>query len=69
MQSSSSTSEPKVSSLCPLEVYVVWTGTDANGNNLKSAERRFSKFRSHSVNSWVESLKETYENVKEAIDE
>lgn len=29
-----------VSDVCPLQVYAVWSGTDANGDYLKSSELR-----------------------------
>jgi hypothetical protein len=34
---------------CDLKVFVVWDGTDANGNYLKSSNRRFSVYRSFAV--------------------
>ena len=54
----------EVSEVCPLQVYAVWTGTDADGSYLKSAEVRFSQFKSYSMTSWADSLKNKYEEVK-----
>ena len=34
---------------CDLKVFVVWDGTDAKGNVLKSVNRRFSVYRAFSV--------------------
>ena len=34
---------------CDLRVYVVWTGTDARGNGLMSANKRFSRYRQFNV--------------------
>mmetsp|Transcript_14491 Transcript_14491/g.21367 ORF Transcript_14491/g.21367 Transcript_14491/m.21367 type:complete len:245 (-) Transcript_14491:396-1130(-) len=34
---------------CDLQIYVVWTGTDANGNVLTSANSRFSAFPSNQL--------------------
>jgi hypothetical protein len=34
---------------CDLKIFVVWDGTDKNGNVLKSVNRRFSVYRSFSV--------------------
>ena len=40
---------------CDLKVFVVWTGTDAGGNYLKSANKRFSRFRQFSVSTAYQS--------------
>lgn len=37
---------------CDLKVFVVWTGTDAAGNYLQSANKRFSRFRQFSIVRW-----------------
>ena len=37
------------SSSCDLRVYVVWAGTDARGNGLLSANKRFSRYRQFNV--------------------
>ena len=42
---------------CDLTVYVVWTGTDANGKYMKSAGLRFSRFESFSLNTLYASAK------------
>lgn len=34
---------------CDLKIFVVWTGTDASGNYLMSAGKRFSRFRQYSL--------------------
>ena len=36
---------------CDLKVFVVWTGTDANGDYFKSAGLRFSRFQQFSVSA------------------
>jgi hypothetical protein len=53
-----------VSEVCPLQIYTVWTGTDADGNFLKSAELRFSQFKSYSLTNWADALQSKYEEVK-----
>ena len=40
---------------CDLKVFVVWDGTDANGNFLKSSNRRFSVYRAFAVASAFQS--------------
>lgn len=40
---------------CDLKIFVVWTGTDASGNYLKSANKRFSRFRQFSVSTAYQS--------------
>jgi hypothetical protein len=42
---------------CDLKVYVVWTGTDAQGNYLKSASLRFSRFAQYSIKDMYASAK------------
>lgn len=37
------------SSSCDLRVFVAWTGTDAKGNGLMSANKRFSRYRKFNV--------------------
>ena len=44
----SNTTVPAADS-CDLRVYVVWTGTDARGNGLMSANKRFSRYRQFNV--------------------
>lgn len=49
---------------CDLSIYVVWTGTDANGKFLTSSNNRFSAFQpkqiqdffKDSVTSWIPSF-------------
>jgi hypothetical protein len=36
---------------CDLKLYVVWTGTDANGNYFQSAGLRFSRFQQFAISS------------------
>jgi hypothetical protein len=40
---------------CDLKIFVVWTGTDSTGQYLKSANRRFSRFRQFSVSTAYQS--------------
>ena len=40
---------------CDLQVFVVWSGTDSNGNYLTSQNKRFSRFRQFSTASLVQS--------------
>ena len=58
--------------LCDLAVYVVWTGTDANGHYFKSAGRRFSRFRQFGLGNVVDTLTDAYkwaeEQAKEGVD-
>jgi hypothetical protein len=42
-------------SACDLKIFVVWTGTDAAGQYLKSVNKRFSRFRAFSVASAYQS--------------
>jgi hypothetical protein len=42
---------------CDLKVYVVWTGTDANGNSLTSAGLRFSRFRQYKLSTLYNSAR------------
>jgi hypothetical protein len=55
----------EVSELCELNVYVVWSGTDSTGNYFRSAEKRFSRFRGMSVDNYIESAAETYEDAQD----
>ncbi|GMI02372.1 hypothetical protein TrLO_g14128 [Triparma laevis f. longispina] len=54
-----------VAESCPLQVYAVWSGTDADGNYLKSSELRFSEFKSMSLTNWADKIKTKYEEVKD----
>ena len=36
---------------CDLKMYIVWTGTDANGNYFQSAGLRFSRFQQFAISS------------------
>lgn len=40
---------------CDLKVFVVWTGTDADGQYLTSAGKRFSRFRQYGIASTYQS--------------
>jgi len=40
---------------CDLKIFVVWQGTDANGQYLKSVNKRFSRFRQFSVSTAYQS--------------
>ena len=42
-------------SSCDLKIFVVWDGTDAKGNTLKSVNKRFSVYRAFSVASAFQS--------------
>jgi hypothetical protein len=55
----------EVGSQCPLQVYVVWTGTDADGNYLRSSELKFSNFKSYSLLNFADSLENQWEEVKD----
>ena len=55
----------QVSETCPLQVYVVWTGTDADGKYLRSAELRFSEFKSYSLTNFASDASEKYKDAKE----
>jgi hypothetical protein len=55
-----------VATNCPLQLYVVWTGTDADGQYLTSSEMRFSSYKSYSVGSFVDGVKDKYDDVKSA---
>lgn len=50
------------SSNCDLNFYVVWTGTDANGEFMRSAGMRFSRFRSFGVEGLYSAAKEKVES-------
>lgn len=47
------------SNSCDLKLYVVWTGTDANGDFFRSAGLRFSRFRSFGLSSLYSSARKT----------
>ena len=55
-----------VAANCPLQLYVVWTGTDADGQYLTSSEMRFSNYKSYSVTSFLDNVEKNYEKVKDA---
>jgi len=55
----------KVAENCPMSIYVVWTGSDGNGKLLKSAEMRFSQYKSYSVMNFIADGKDSYEDVTE----
>jgi len=57
-----------VAAHCPLQVYVVWTGTDADGLYLTSSEMRFSSYKDYSLASFTDVLESKYETVKDATD-
>ena len=54
---------------CPLQVYAVWTGTDANGEYLKSAEMRFSQYKSYSVMDFIKDTENKYADVTHFVEE
>ena len=41
---------------CDLQIFVVWTGTDAKGHVLQSANLRLSRFQSGSIESAINNL-------------
>eukprot|EP00943_MAST-04B_sp_MAST-4B-sp1_P001018 g1018.t1 len=43
---------------CDLKLFVVWTGTDSEGNYFKSASLRFSRFAKYSINDLYSSAKQ-----------
>ena len=57
--------------LCDLKLYVVWTGTDADGNALLSSDSRFSMFPptriEESVAGAYEKMLEDLKNIKDTI--
>jgi hypothetical protein len=59
------------STLCDLKLYVVWTGTDADGNALLSSDSRFSMFPPNrieeSVTGAYEKMLEDLKNIKDTI--
>jgi len=55
----------KIAENCPLSVYAVWTGTDANGKYLKSAEMRFSQYKSYSVMDFIKDSESKFEEAKD----
>lgn len=57
-----------VSEVCPLSVYVVWTGTDADGDYLTSSEMRFSNFKGYSLTNFAENARKKYEDVRSYTD-
>ncbi|CAM9118509.1 unnamed protein product [Pylaiella littoralis] len=52
----------KVSSLCQLTVYVVWSGTDANGNYFTSFSKRLSMYAGETVDSFIDSVADEFED-------
>lgn len=59
------------SKICDLKLYVVWTGTDADGKALLSSDSRFSMFPPNriqeSVTSAYEKMIEELKNIKDNI--
>lgn len=47
--SSSSTNVTLTTSDCDLKIFVTWTGTDKNGQYLRSASKRFSRYRAFGI--------------------
>ena len=43
---------------CDLKIFVVWTGTDSEGNYFTSASLRFSRFAKYSINDLYASAKQ-----------
>jgi hypothetical protein len=43
---------------CDLKVFLVWIGTDASGQYLRSANNRFSVYRKYGVSSLYQSARE-----------
>ena len=56
----------EVAEHCPLQLYVVWTGTDADGRYLTSSEMRFSNYNSHSLASLADNLGQQFKSVKDS---
>ena len=52
---------------CQVTVYAVWTGTDAQGKLLTSAEKRFSQYKRYSVMDFVKDTKSKYSEVKDLM--
>lgn len=52
---------------CDLKLFVVWTGTDAEGNYFKSASLRFSRFAKYSINDLYSSAKKNTLNTAEEV--
>uniref|UniRef100_A0A7S3UNI9 Uncharacterized protein n=1 Tax=Heterosigma akashiwo TaxID=2829 RepID=A0A7S3UNI9_HETAK len=57
----------EVLDFCQLEVYLAWAGTDQDGRNLRSAERRLSAFRGGSVGSYVDRVKSSSSSVSQSL--
>lgn len=59
------------STLCDLKLYVVWTGTDADGNALLSSDSRFSMFPpsriEESVTGAYDKMLQDLKNMKNTI--
>lgn len=49
---------------CDLKLYVVWTGTDANGNYLTSSSKRFSAFNPKQVR---DQLRDAFDKLKDTV--
>jgi hypothetical protein len=65
---------------CDPKFYITWFGTDVNGNQFKSSNLSMSRFRQYAVgslynsakdafNKTMETLKNTWEDVKTTTDE
>eukprot|EP00904_Undaria_pinnatifida_P009121 jgi/Undpi1/5339/HiC_scaffold_2.g00620.m1 len=54
--------DAKVSALCQLTVYVVWTGTDAKGNYFTSFSKRLSMYADETVSSFIDDAADKYED-------
>eukprot|EP00903_Cladosiphon_okamuranus_P012007 g11274.t1 len=50
----------KVSDLCQLTVYVVWTGTDSKGNYFTSFSKRLSMYAGQTVEGLIDNAADTY---------
>ena len=48
----------KSDTFCDLNLYVVWTGTDMNGNYFRSAGKRFSRFREYAMPSLFSAMED-----------
>lgn len=53
-------SNGEVSEACPLQVYVVWAGTDSAGTYFQSSRMRFSQFRGYQLQQYRDDVQGKY---------